>query len=451
MAVPVRASAKVEEDLMQNPFMQVLRASFEGIYRQAAERGERTALLVPCAECLEEKSFGQVFAETHLLQATCVPGCYMNLLGQGVEIKDTSVSTHLGFREHRTCEVLQSEFVREYDMDPFRVLVIDRPLIGRYTLPGSPAADRAQAKTSTQAAPGPMADTDDLLDKTPGIRDDFFDQVHRFRKTFVQVAGCESSTAERIREIAAETVQRLSKHHKLSLPSQIRQVDFNVSRQAYAVLNAWVFPHLSQILSEHETRLQDAIQSYSSSDELLNDMPEATLRGLGRVDIRECSKELELMEKAITPHEKVACIDKAHSLLQQKVAEGAKITQAAGDSPVEITGDDVLSLFIMAVHGSQVKQFLAHIAHVEMYLEGAAGRSGSSVDEAGYAVCALQAALEFFLRSTEEPRPAISSPNRGFSPQGFGAGLDSALDKDSTHLQGHVRQARAPGVPRYGL
>merc|ERR1712232_18162 len=134
-----------------------------------------------------------------------------------------------------------------------------------------------------------------------------------------------------------------------------------------------------------------------------------------------CSKELELMEKAITPHEKVACIDKAHSLLQQKVAEGTKNTQAAGDSPVEITGDDVLSLFIRSVHGSQVKQFLAHIAHVEMYLEGAAGRSGSSevarFEEAGYAVCALQAALDFFLTSTEERKPAISSPNRGFGTQ----------------------------------
>lgn len=46
-------SSRRQEDLSQNRFLQVLRASFEGIYRQAAQRGDRTVILVPCAECLE--------------------------------------------------------------------------------------------------------------------------------------------------------------------------------------------------------------------------------------------------------------------------------------------------------------------------------------------------------------------------------------------------------------
>ena len=41
-------------------------------------------------------------------------------------------------------------------------------------------------------------------------------------------------------------------------------------------------------------------------------------------------------------------------------------------------GDDVLSLFILALRASTVKDRLAHIAYVEVYLQGAAGRSGSS-------------------------------------------------------------------------
>ncbi|CAJ1428935.1 unnamed protein product [Effrenium voratum] len=212
-----RAVARVEEDLSQNRFLQILRASFEGIYQQAARRGERTVILVPCAEC-EAEHFDQLFAETHLLQASAIPGCYMNLVGQGVEIKDSSVATQLGFQEHRVCEVLQSESM--YDLgNTFKVLVIDKPLIGRHKpLPG--AVDRAKAD---QAPP------DELLMHAPVIQGEFFDQVDRFRKTFIQVPGCENRTAERIRDIVTDAVQKLAKFHKLS-GMQLRQLEFTAAR-----------------------------------------------------------------------------------------------------------------------------------------------------------------------------------------------------------------------------
>merc|ERR1712217_223154 len=108
------------------------------------------------------------------------------------------------------------------------------------------------------------------------------------------------------------------------------------------------------------------------------------------------------MDHKITPHEKVACIDEAHSMLQRCVAEGARTGAHMRDGTTyEITGDDVISLFILAVHGSALQHRLAHVAHVEMYLQGAAGMSDSNeaarLNEAGYAVTAFQAALQFFL------------------------------------------------------
>ena len=289
------ATARIEEDLSQNRFLQVLRASFEGIYRQAAKGGEKTVVLVPCADCLEVEHFAQNFAETHLLHATCVPGCYMNLLGQGVEIKDSSVSTRLGFSEQRVCEVLQSESM--YDVgNTFRVLVIDKPLIGRHRpLPG--AADRAKATAETSEL-----SVDDMLLQAPMIQGDFFDEVDRFRKTFVQVAGCEGRTAERIREIVNGAVQRLSRHHKLTSSSQLRQLEFTVSRQAYTALHSFVFPHLQQILSTHEERLQKAIRSYGSVEDVVEAIPGGG-QGLAFVDISEAAKELELMDGKIAPHE----------------------------------------------------------------------------------------------------------------------------------------------------
>ena len=292
------ATARIEEDLSQNRFLQVLRASFEGIYRQAAKGGEKTVVLVPCADCLEAEHFAQNFAETHLLHATCVPGCYTNLLGQGVEIKDSSVSTRLGFSEQRVCEVLQSESM--YDVgNTFRVLVIDKPLIGRHRpLPG--AADRAKATTEASEL-----SVDDMLLQAPMIQGDFFDEVDRFRKTFVQVAGCESRTADRIREIVNGAVQRLCRHHKLTSSSQLRQLEFTVSRQAYTALHSFVFPHLQQILESHEERLQRAIRSYGSVEDVVEAIPEGGGRGLALVDISEAARELELMDQKIAPHERL--------------------------------------------------------------------------------------------------------------------------------------------------
>merc|ERR1712039_941244 len=157
-------------------------------------------------------------------------------------------------------------------------------------------------------------------------------------------------------------------------------------------------------------------------------------------------------DHSITLHEKVTCIDEAHSALQKCVAEG--IARAAGTT-VEITGDDVLSLFILAIQKSELQQRLAHVAHVEMYLQGAAGNGFKEArfEEAGYAVSALQAALQFFL---EERRPAGKAKGNSTlrsTTDVFSAYLQPAdteqsgdLDRAGMQLEGLVRQARAQGV-----
>jgi len=392
----------------RNPFLRVLRASFDGLYRRAAERGERTVVLVPCSECLEKNEvFSQVFMETHITQSTHVPGCFMNLLGQGLEIGDSSVSTHLGFAEHRVCEVLQRESIHESSCGGcVRVLVLDKPLIGRFKAISGQVAPSSPDKARPVIVPGDSPT--DWINSATHIHDAFCDQLNHFRKTFVQVPGCESSTAERIREITEAIRKRLIKHHSLTELSQQRQLDYQVSREAYALLHTFVFPHLQRMLASHESRLEKAIMSYASLNDLVMDIPGVAGRGLALIDLRSCSEQLELLDDKISPHEKISCINEAHSMLQRCVEEGVRGgSKAAGGGVVEITGDDVLSLFIMALRGAgSLKHRLAHVAHVEMYLQGAAGRSGSNeaarFEEAGYAVAALQAALQFFL----EERPA---------------------------------------------
>merc|ERR1712110_1070413 len=130
-----------------------------------------------------------------------------------------------------------------------------------------------------------------------------------------------------------------------------------MGRNAYALLHSFVFPHLQHILKPSEQRLEKAIRYYDTDEELLNFVPGAAGRGLGQVDVRDCADHLAQMDHEITPHEKIACINEAHSALQRCIADCARA--ATGPSspskpPVEITGDDVLSLFILALRASPV-------------------------------------------------------------------------------------------------
>lgn len=271
------------------------------------------------------------------------------------------------------------------------------------------------------------------LNSAPAIQDCLFDEIDRFRKTFVQVPGCEQSTAERLREIIGDVVRKLIKHHRLTQASQQRQLDYQVGRHVYAVLHSFLFPHLQRMLASHEERLQKGIASYASVSELVDAIPGAQGRGLGLIDLCDCSEQLEELAHKITPHDKIASIDEAHSVLQRCVAEAARVSGSTG---FEITGDDVLSLFILAIYRShQMRHWLAHVTHVEMYLQGAASRSGSTeaarFEEVGYAVSAMQAALQFFL---EEQRRPPTTPAGGPSSAQQAAVATTGGSQSSTRV-----------------
>lgn len=441
------------EELLENSFMKMLRKSFENLYRLAADPNEETLLLVPCSECLQEE-LTQVFMETHIVRAACVPGCYTNFRGQGVDVKDSSVATQLGFSDQRTCEVLESKSLYDSDYScSFRVLVLDRPLTGRYRpIPG--VADRGQptpaAGTLGVAAvtggPNDSADPSDWLSKAPAIEDYFTDQLDHFRKTFVQVPGCEQSTAERIRELVFDCTKQLRKHHGLG-PKQFeqhRQLDYHISRNAYACLHSFIFPHLMRILARDDHRLESAISSYKESD-LLDSMPSVAGQSLALIDMRGCVEKLELLDHKITPHDKIECIYDGYSALQRCVAEGSLQTQR----PQQITGDDIESLFILAVHRSTFQHRLAHVAHVEMYHQGS-DNGNNNYNEAWYAVTVLQSALQFFLEDRKGPnvmrmgaRPTTKVFSSFLQPGGASNEADIDLNRAGSDLQGLVRQARA--------
>ena len=95
--------------------------------------------------------------------------------------------------------------------------------------------------------------------------DVLFDQVDRFRKTFEQVPGCEQSTVERAGEMNDEDKMRLVKLHRLKRLSEHRQVEYQGSRNGYAALHSFVFPHFQRIVAAAEERLERAVRLWRSA------------------------------------------------------------------------------------------------------------------------------------------------------------------------------------------
>jgi len=132
-----------------------------------------------------------------------------------------------GVPRDRKVNILQTESIYESDyQSSFRVLVVDQPLIGRLRPPPSSGNRGSKGGGGMSASPSSPADAStDWLNAAPGIQDEVFDEIDRFRRTFIQVAGCENSTAERIREIVEDATRKLMKHHKLNQSAR-RQLEY---------------------------------------------------------------------------------------------------------------------------------------------------------------------------------------------------------------------------------
>merc|ERR1711957_244160 len=96
-----------------------------------------------------------------------------------------------------------------------------------------------------------------------------------------------------------------------------------------------------------------AIRTYATTADIVAALPGIQGSCLSSVDVSPCVQKLNDLAHWNTPHEKITCIDEAHSLLQTAVADGCRNGLSAGQpqqAAMEITGDDVLSLFIIVVH-----------------------------------------------------------------------------------------------------
>eukprot|EP00921_Rhytidocystis_pertsovi_P018769 GHVQ01029725.1.p1 GENE.GHVQ01029725.1~~GHVQ01029725.1.p1 ORF type:complete len:214 (+),score=32.12 GHVQ01029725.1:130-771(+) len=169
------------EDVSQHPFLTALRASFVKLYETLVKK--HYTLLVPCAAVCRGIKITQVVIECHVLQSTHIPGNFLNLLGQGVELREGCVYTSFGFKEQRVCNVLQDENMYDYGT-PFKVILIDRPLQGKFEDPG-----RLAGMLRSSSARGRIFD-EASVDKTFSEWTAGNDRLHNYSRKSVCVCVC---------------------------------------------------------------------------------------------------------------------------------------------------------------------------------------------------------------------------------------------------------------------
>eukprot|EP00922_Rhytidocystis_sp_ex-Travisia-forbesii_P018761 GHVS01027890.1.p1 GENE.GHVS01027890.1~~GHVS01027890.1.p1 ORF type:complete len:355 (+),score=49.41 GHVS01027890.1:92-1156(+) len=331
------SSSFCAEEVSQNPFLCVLRRSFDKLYQSMLDKQQ--TLLVPSAAACAHLKITQVLIESHIVQTTHIPGNFLNLMGQGVEFRDGWVHTTFGFAEDRACRILQEENM--YDSgSAFKVICIDRPLQG--PVPSSATQPDTNGKSPPVGAllceksPTPAAfltldeatvmttmtewgseGSGEALSRINGL-------LNQFKQTYVLISGLEHEAAERIRQLTDRSLHHLAMHRPELLHGAHRRYLQEVAeRYVYASLFSVLWNHLVSSLKSREMLVQRAMSVLSGNQQsLLADLQVPA--SLHDIDLRSPSAALLQLRSLHTPHEKLEYLENVCELIYKAVEEHSK-------------------------------------------------------------------------------------------------------------------------------
>uniref|UniRef100_A0A0G4F6W2 VPS9 domain-containing protein n=1 Tax=Chromera velia CCMP2878 TaxID=1169474 RepID=A0A0G4F6W2_9ALVE len=401
---------KGKEDLGTNPFITVLRSSFERLNKFVSER--EATLLVPSAVSISGVHITQVLVESHIIQPTHIPGSFINLSGQGLEVRDGAVHTSFGFKEHRVCRILQEEGVYEYGHN-YKILIIDVPVTGSFSGVANQSGSKDPQRSSGQIAPE-LADFETSADEAAAALQDWFElcpevetdlhaKLGRLKRTYILVSGLEYDFAQRLSEICSLVVSKLCEHPRLEWASHTQ---FNrsivVNAVEHHIFNG-VYPklwrHLTTSLWPREKVLQSRLALFPSSSALLEQFSLDPIKSAANLD--SAADKLGEMAAERLPHNKLQIIRSVCQLIHRAIEDAAKkkaSQQKSGGGRVEVTGDDLQALLAVCVHRSRLSltHILAHAYHVDIFLSTAPAHSSVRLEEAAYYFTSFSSALMFF-------------------------------------------------------
>jgi len=264
-----------------------------------------------------------------------------------------------------------------YEWDnTFKVLIIDIPLAGTFK------------NTSRVARRDSFDAVQEWINTAPQIENDLFEVVNHFRQSYVQVPGFEYETGKRIERMCESAAKKLRMFHNIQDPYQEGLLRYTVSKTMYAALHSFLFPHLVNSLQVHEDRLNKKLDDFSV-DGLVATLLKKDLWVTFKDDIKN---HVFGLEEVITPHEKLDKIVSLFNLIHR----------------MEVTGDDILILFALGIRACRLRNILAHVAHMDLFLK-ASRKTIKKYHETDYAFTSFQSAVSYLLTSRTSQGPTSTS------------------------------------------
>jgi len=402
-----------KENFSTNPFMTVLRTNFEKLYRSIYDH--QSHLLVPTSSCIIRGSITQEFIEAHVVHSTHMKNHFLNLIGQGIEIKDGVVCTSFGCREHRICNILQRESFFEFS-NSIQVIVIDRPLQGVYNeyadqlLPRSLQTSRMTAGLSSDEV---KHIADGWLKALPGLEFELNQAVETFKRTYILVAGLEHETAYRIGEMISLFVSKLSKCQRVNDNQERNQqlLEHVTERLVYSKLHSFLWNHLVSSLKDRDQLLRAALYGNDKdTSSIIARLKIVLPPSLKNLSLDAASEKLNEIQGLETPPEKIACLHETCRTIQCSVEDHVRKQGKMQKKHLEITADELLHLMTVTVAQSHLSNPAAHAAHMDMYL--AQKPAETRIQRSSYMLSSFHAALCSVLVGQDEP--LSQSENRNY-------------------------------------
>eukprot|EP00922_Rhytidocystis_sp_ex-Travisia-forbesii_P018764 GHVS01027893.1.p2 GENE.GHVS01027893.1~~GHVS01027893.1.p2 ORF type:complete len:201 (+),score=17.31 GHVS01027893.1:833-1435(+) len=175
-------------------------------------------------------------------------------------------------------------------------------------------------------------------------------------------------------------------------------------RYVYASLFSVLWHHLVISLRSRETLVQRAMNTLSRDQQsLLADLQVPP--SLYDIDLQSPSAAILQLRTLHTPHEKLECLENVCELIYKAVEEHSKRagspTQMTAKrmGPVEVTGDEVLALWVACLAQSRLKHCVANTALVDMSLSQKP--TGSRLAKASYVYTTFHSAVTYLLHHND--------------------------------------------------
>lgn len=403
----------MEEDVSANPVLTSLRVNFEKLF-QVIVAGGHVLMLPSAAAASQGIQVTQVFIESHVLQKTHVPGSFLNLMGQGVELRDGSVSTSFGFKEQRVCNIVREDNMFEFGT-AYKIITIDKPLYGHFE-PQAVASQGDIAKLLNAPPSGALfsaeaASLEKMLTEwtevNPGLREYFDSLLDCFQRCYVLWPGLEHAAALRLQAVSKEMVRCISEERPglQSGAQQAAVVRRVVDRFVYSRVHDVLWPHLCKQCKTKNTRVRKACKAFGKDiPKLLTDLD--VNAALFNLDLTAACDELGKLDSLKTPHGILECLEEVCRLLYKEIEEHSKRSTSPvhsgarrGAGPIEVTGDDVLGLLVACAVHTRLAAPVSAAALADMYLSQKSPTD--RFEQSSYVFTTFHSALAFLLQQHE--------------------------------------------------